>query len=173
MTTLSLYRAECERMSEEEFCRAHANPFLVHSSLDSGSMKPVARSPGMTLDRLIVEKRAGAVTGESIDDWFHLFELFRGDGPSIRLALGCSTGSDVRVNDESISTAHAVIERRGDLWRIEDSGSAGGTQVNGALLEPGVGRDLVPCDSITLGYVELLFLPPAHFYRFVKSLFAR
>ncbi|MCF2662046.1 FtsW/RodA/SpoVE family cell cycle protein [Pseudoflavonifractor phocaeensis] len=72
--------------------------------------------------------------------------------------LGRSPSADVRLDLPTVSRQHAALLRddRG-LWKVTDLGSKGGTLVNGRpVTEP------IPIrmgDSLSVGGVELLFLP--------------
>ncbi len=46
-------------------------------------------------------------------------------------SIGRSRGSDIRVDDPSVSRDHCVLLRRKEGWMITDVGSKGGTYVNG------------------------------------------
>lgn len=50
-------------------------------------------------------------------------------------SIGRSRGSDIVVNDPSVSRNHCVLLRRAEGWFISDTGSKGGTFVNGELIE--------------------------------------
>ena len=72
--------------------------------------------------------------------------------------IGRSKTADVQLNYPSISRQHAAICRgERDEWTLYDLGSRGGTLVNGETVERSVPVQLG--DTITLGGVELLFLP--------------
>ena len=75
-----------------------------------------------------------------------------------RLVVGRRRGSDVTLDwDDRVSRAHAVLERIGEEWAIEDAGmSRNGTFVNGERLTGRRvlrGGDLVTVGSTTLAYV--------------------
>ena len=50
-------------------------------------------------------------------------------------SIGRSRGSDIRVNDPSVSRDHCVLLRRQEGWMITDVGSKGGTYVNGEKIK--------------------------------------
>jgi hypothetical protein len=45
-----------------------------------------------------------------------------------------------------------------------------GTWVNGDVVEPGTRRALAPGDRLSLGAVDVTFLPAAQFYDFLKQI---
>jgi pSer/pThr/pTyr-binding forkhead associated (FHA) protein len=49
--------------------------------------------------------------------------------------IGRSPASDILLPDDSVSTRHAQLSRRGRQWWLEDLGSTNGTRVNGRFLE--------------------------------------
>ena len=72
--------------------------------------------------------------------------------------LGRSPSADVRLDLPTVSRQHAALLRddRG-LWKVTDLGSKGGTLVNGRpVTEP---TPIRMGDSLSVGGVELLFLP--------------
>ena len=72
--------------------------------------------------------------------------------------IGRGKTADVQMNYPSISRQHAALCRgETDEWTIYDLGSKGGTLVNGEKVEGSAPVSLG--DTITLGGVELLFLP--------------
>ena len=72
--------------------------------------------------------------------------------------IGRSKTADVQLNYPSISRQHAAICRgEREEWTLYDLGSKGGTFINGEAVEHSAPVQLG--DSITLGGVELMFLP--------------
>ena len=71
-----------------------------------------------------------------------------------RCTLGSSSDSDLVVEDGSVSRVHALFERLGGVWFVEDLGSRNGTYVNGQRIS---GRRLVrPGDEVRLGVARLV-----------------
>jgi pSer/pThr/pTyr-binding forkhead associated (FHA) protein len=67
--------------------------------------------------------------------------------------IGRSLDSDIALNDNFMSSEHALLEFRGDEWFLEDIGSTNGTFVNGFEV-----RDATPVnygDVVRVGRVEL------------------
>ena len=75
--------------------------------------------------------------------------------PSGRVVVGRARGADVRVDHPSVSREHAALHV-GPALRVEDLGSANGTRVRGAKIDPGVAVDLRPDDVINLGALLLV-----------------
>ena len=72
--------------------------------------------------------------------------------------IGRSAWADVKLVYPSISRAHAALCRcEKDQWTVYDLGSRGGTLVNGEAVEGSMEVSLG--DTITLGGVDLIFLP--------------
>lgn len=72
--------------------------------------------------------------------------------------IGRSAWADVKLAYPSISRQHAALCRgEKDQWTVYDLGSKGGTLVNGEAVEESMEVSLG--DTITLGGVDLMFLP--------------
>lgn len=73
--------------------------------------------------------------------------------------IGRADYNDLVIPDDSVSSAHAKLQRREGMWVLTDLGSTNGTMVDGekvtgeAVLSPGA--------TVRLGEVSLLFDPPA------------
>jgi pSer/pThr/pTyr-binding forkhead associated (FHA) protein len=70
-------------------------------------------------------------------------------------SIGRGPQSDVRVRDESVSTNHATLLRKGTAWFVVDLRSANGTFVDG--LRVAGERELTPGARLKLGTVEMVF----------------
>jgi len=93
-----------------------------------------------------------------------ILEIVRGQfaGASFPIERpACSIGrgpqSDVRVRDDSISTNHATLLRKGSTWFVVDLRSANGTFVDGFRVAGE--RELMPGSRLKLGTVEMVFRP--------------
>jgi pSer/pThr/pTyr-binding forkhead associated (FHA) protein len=75
------------------------------------------------------------------------------------LTIGRGEGSDLIVDDPTISRAHARLTTIGDAIVIEDLGSRNGTLVNGDLVAR---AELRPGDTITVGRVAFELLASGH-----------
>ncbi|MDB4893629.1 MAG: putative rane protein [Gemmatimonadetes bacterium] len=70
-------------------------------------------------------------------------------------SIGRGPQCDVRVRDESVSTSHATLLRKGAAWFVVDLRSANGTFVDG--LRVAGERQLTPGARLKLGSVEMVF----------------
>jgi pSer/pThr/pTyr-binding forkhead associated (FHA) protein len=104
---------------------------------------PVAAAP--PLATILV--RTGALKGNRLPIRVPVVNIGRGDY------------NDLVIPDDSVSSAHAKLQRREGVWVLTDLGSTNGTMVDGekitgeAVLSPGA--------TVRLGEVGLLFDPPA------------
>src|SRR3712207_1869317 len=73
----------------------------------------------------------------------------------LRITIGRSARNDVCIPDPFASRVHAEVRREGDLYFLQDLGSANGTYYNGSRLEQTVG--LAHGDRIQIGETEILF----------------
>src|SRR6476469_713781 len=71
--------------------------------------------------------------------------------------IGSADFNDVVIPDPSVSTSHAKLQRRDDVWILSDLGSTNGTFVEGERLSGEVA--LGPGTTIKFGEVAVLFEP--------------
>jgi pSer/pThr/pTyr-binding forkhead associated (FHA) protein len=71
--------------------------------------------------------------------------------------IGRADFNDVVIADPSVSTSHAKLQRRDDVWVLSDLGSTNGTFVEGERLSGDV--VLAPGTTIKFGEVAVLFEP--------------
>ncbi|HEX2876388.1 MAG TPA: FHA domain-containing protein [Polyangiaceae bacterium] len=86
-------------------------------------------------------------------------ELRRTDGTRSCLLMtehlvGRGPQCALRLSGGYVSAQHALIRWDGRAWEILDRGSRNGTQLNGALLEPGRGYRLVIDSVVTFGHLD-------------------
>jgi pSer/pThr/pTyr-binding forkhead associated (FHA) protein len=70
-------------------------------------------------------------------------------------SIGRAAESDVRIRDESVSSTHATLLRKGTAWFVVDLRSANGTFVDGLRIAGE--RELTSGSRLKLGRVELMF----------------
>lgn len=115
--------------------------------------------PTALLDRSQLVGAAGAgVPGKLTAS----LEIIRGPfaGASFQIdrsvcAIGRGEQSDVRIRDESVSTTHATLLRKGGTWYVVDLRSANGTFVDGSRIAGE--RELPPGATLGIGTVEMTF----------------
>ena len=71
--------------------------------------------------------------------------------------IGRADFNDVVIADPSVSTSHAKLQRRDDVWMLTDLGSTNGTFVEGERLSGEVA--LGPGTTVKFGEVAVLFEP--------------
>ncbi len=74
------------------------------------------------------------------------------------LILGRDPGSDLCIEEASISRRHLLLQVEGAGVKVTDLGSTTGTRINGAVLTPDLPSTLVGGDLIHVGRVMLTFL---------------
>jgi pSer/pThr/pTyr-binding forkhead associated (FHA) protein len=70
-------------------------------------------------------------------------------------AIGRGEQSDVRLRDESVSSAHATLLRKGNTWYVVDLRSVNGTFVDGYRIAGE--RELTTGATLRVGSVEMMF----------------
>ncbi len=68
--------------------------------------------------------------------------------------VGRDPGSDVFLDDITVSRKHASFERRGEAFFVRDHGSLNGTYVNGEQVEE---TKLASHDEVQIGMFKLVF----------------
>ena len=71
--------------------------------------------------------------------------------------IGRADFNDVVISDPSVSTSHAKLQRRDDVWILSDLGSTNGTFVEGERVSGEVA--LGPGTTVKFGEVAVLFEP--------------
>jgi predicted component of type VI protein secretion system len=71
--------------------------------------------------------------------------------------IGRAEFNDIVIADPSVSTSHAKLQRREDIWILADLGSTNGTFVEGERLSGEVA--LGPGTTVKFGEVAMLFEP--------------
>lgn len=74
-----------------------------------------------------------------------------------RMRIGRATGSDITIEDGSVSRAHAEIRFEDRHWLVEDLRSANGVQLDGSRVQT---APLAPGSTLTLGNVQLVLEQP-------------
>jgi pSer/pThr/pTyr-binding forkhead associated (FHA) protein len=71
--------------------------------------------------------------------------------------IGRADFNDIVISDPSVSTSHAKLQRRDDIWMLSDLGSTNGTFVEGERVSGEV--PLGPGTTVKFGEVAVLFEP--------------
>lgn len=125
--------------------RPTPNPQLNDTLFGVPAFVPSPAAPAVTQPLAALLVRSGASKGQRL--------LVRSPVANI----GRADYNDVVVNDVSVSSAHAKLQLREDVWILTDLGSTNGTFVDG---EPALGEmPLGPGATIKLGAVRLMFEP--------------
>ena len=125
--------------------RPTPNPQLNDTLFGVPAFKPPAAPPPAAHPLAALLVRSGALKGQRL--------LVRSPVANI----GRADYNDVVVNDVSVSSAHAKLQQRDQVWILTDLGSTNGTFVDG---EPALGEmPLGPGATIKLGAVRLMFEP--------------
>ncbi|MBK7198432.1 MAG: sigma 54-interacting transcriptional regulator [Myxococcales bacterium] len=74
-----------------------------------------------------------------------------------RYVVGKGESCDIALVDPCVSRVHCVLERRGGVWFVRDSGSRNGTFINDRRIES---AELTPGTVLTVGLTNLVALGP-------------
>ena len=83
----------------------------------------------------------------------HTGATFEMDKPVF--AIGRARHNDVKLGDESVSSSHATLLRKGTVWYVVDLHSANGTFVDGSRVSGE--RELPPGGHLKIGAAEFVF----------------
>lgn len=100
----------------------------------------------LTLDK---EKRIMFVILDRTPDFTTTVDISKED----KLQIGRSSSCDVVLHDKTVSSAHLLLERVGDAWKLENIGK-NGTYVNGKKVEEAL---ISSDDNIDIGLCRLIF----------------
>jgi pSer/pThr/pTyr-binding forkhead associated (FHA) protein len=129
-------------LTPEQASRA-ATAILDMSSLRSVMASEAARASSRRSPTASLEIIRGTFAGAS----FHI------ERPVC--SIGRGEQSDVRLRDDSVSTAHATLLRKGDTWYVVDLRSVNGTFVDGYRVAGE--RELPTGATLRAGAVEMIF----------------
>ncbi|MGR5590636.1 FHA domain-containing protein [Peptoniphilus grossensis] len=90
---------------------------------------------------------------DSLD--FKMQEYYVIDGD---LTLGRSSRNDIVIKDKFVSKNHLKIHDDSEVYYIEDLGSANGTFLNGAKIDPNELIELQNNDKIGVGFIQFIFV---------------
>lgn len=148
-------------LGRDGFVEKHGDAFLLLHAADLRG-KP----PGDT--SLPAEQGNTAATTFHV---FHVRKSPRNERPYI--AVGRDEGSDIVVNDSTVSRAHAAILPLGDgRYAIRDLGSANGTSVRDEPAASEADPEATPLEtraSVRFGSVTLKFLKAPEFLDFATA----
>jgi pSer/pThr/pTyr-binding forkhead associated (FHA) protein len=121
-----------------------SNTMMGMRAFDPATLKPKTEGAGgEVLATLLVRK--GSLKGER----------FTVRVPVVN--IGRAEYNDIVVGHESVSQAHAKLQRRDEVWILSDLGSTNGTTVDGVRVEDET--PLSPGSTIVIGEVPMLFDP--------------
>jgi pSer/pThr/pTyr-binding forkhead associated (FHA) protein len=131
----------------------------VQPGVDNASRAATAILDMSSLRSVVASEQARAASRRSPTA---SLEIIRGPfvGASFHIdrpvcAIGRGEQSDVRLRDDSVSTTHATLLRKGDTWYVIDLRSVNGTFVDGYRVAGE--RELPTGATLRVGAVEMIF----------------
>jgi pSer/pThr/pTyr-binding forkhead associated (FHA) protein len=121
-------------LDEESFKKRFRNPFLLEDDPED-----------------VRSTRAPTHKDDDVPPVRRVFEVTRRDGTEGAVLIGRSPTSDVRIEEGSVSTRHAVLKRIPGSWTITDLHSTNGTRLGDTPLPPGIALPITPGTMIRLG----------------------
>lgn len=124
---------------------------LPVSADETAAFSPVAEVEDQEVTEVVAAGRGPALVVKKGPDAGERFAL---NGPVV--SIGRDPGSDIFLNDITVSRRHARIEVEAKSVTLSDVGSLNGTYVNGQRIESVV---LAPGDEVQIGKFKLVFTP--------------
>jgi hypothetical protein len=90
------------------------------------------------------------------------------DPIKLQLTLGRGEGSDLPVNDATLSRQHLLFRRAGVVWEVQDAGSSNGSWLNGVKMVPRQSHSLRSGAQIQAGQVYLTYYDPGGLFSRIK-----
>lgn len=169
---LADFAEDSKKLSAKAFAEKHGLAFLIHHG-PLERLQP--RLPGgATLNTEGPSTVSEIPFNPRVD--FLVFPLRRKPGSREEVIwLGQSDSNDVVIPDASVSAVHArVLTDKLGRFFIQDMNSRNGTRVEGRAVA-GVGHgdpvELMIANEVTLGGLNMTFLPAAEFQNLVNRLF--
>jgi len=159
-------------VSEGQFVAEFPHPLLIPEKICSGLLQELRRKGGsgtMVVGDSVPGGSRGVESGQVlvVRKELNKGRLDRfGQAGSLGswVSIGRQSGSEVMVNDFTVSKKHAQIRQIDEGFEIQDLESSNQTRVNGEPLVPGVSHRLESGDKVRLGRVEMRFFRSAHLY---------
>ncbi len=166
--TVKEYVDAARKMDREAFYQHIGVPVLVavtpetDLSLQSNPTKVVS-----------IEETAASPSGKrNLDPEAAVFEIRPAQADSQgRVRLGRSEDNDLVIQDETVSSCHAVFTSSDDQTAVEDQRSTNGSLINYSQLPPGTSVGLKDYDVVSFGDVSLVFFTPGGFYEALHASF--
>lgn len=140
----------------------HELRFEVEGGIERPSSSTAAPTAILDVSRLRAEHADDAPAERREAPIIANLEIVRGpySGASFSIdrpvcSIGRAAESDVRIRDDSVSSNHATLLRKGSAWFVVDLRSANGTFVDGLRIAGE--RELTSGSRLKLGRVELMF----------------
>jgi len=159
----SVYCARCGRASPEgaRFC-SHCGAPLPRSERPGESTSTISLGGTDLAESETEEPLADTATGEALPAGTALLLVKRGPNAGSRFLLdsdlttvGRHPGSDIFLDDVTVSRRHAEFYRHSGGFTVRDVGSLNGTYVNRERIEE---TDLSDGDEVQVGKFRLTFL---------------
>ncbi|RME19391.1 MAG: FHA domain-containing protein [Deltaproteobacteria bacterium] len=170
MKILQDYIGACLKMSRQDFCSR--NPDAVFIQLATTS-RMFQSSYGTRLSRGRKEvPLASSVIREGQRLRVHALKQRR-PGPAGTVRVGRSSENDLVVDDDTVSTRHAVLLRdvNSTVIMVRDLGSTNGTWINGERVVAGKATVLFDGDLVAFGDAVFLFFYPEGLFDVVRASF--
>jgi hypothetical protein len=156
LSYLDQYADQLREVGPEAFRKLH--PWAIFLAIGMAGDLSGARSSGTSITNIAdgtLER--GRIAGR-------VFPLIKARySPRGPITIGRTSENDIVIPEYSVSRKHCFVALIDGTYRITDWGSANGTLVDGVAIGKLSPHVLRGGESITLGRLMLLFLPPREF----------
>ena len=160
-TTVQEYVDAARKMEREAFCQHIGVPVLVAVTPETG---PTLQS-NPTKIKTVEEIEADHYRKQNLDPTAVVLEIRpTQEDAQGRVSLGRSEDNDLVLNDDTVSSHHAIFTSEDGQTAVEDQRSTNGSLINSGLLPPGWPIGLKDGDVVSFGDTSLAFFTSGGFY---------
>ena len=160
---LESFAKSVEHMTEELFCRAFKQPFLVQADKSAASM------PQEAFDTAYIDTDILPLSAEYACLIFPIVKHGRNAFADM-VTIGRTSNNDLVVPHLNVSKFHAYFRRVKGKWALRDANSKNGTFIAEKRLQPGQDYRLIDKSLISLSdRIGFIFFLPATLFRVITS----
>ena len=164
--TVEEYVDAARKMEREAFCQHVGVSVLVAVTPETG---PTLQS-NPTKIKTVEEIEAAHFQKQNLDPSAMVLEIRPAqEAAKGRVSLGRSEDNDLVLQDDTVSSHHAIFTSENGQTAVEDQRSTNGSLINSGLLPPGWPIGLKDGDVVSFGDTSLAFFTSGGFYEALQT----